>query len=98
MQVAVELLSTEAAEKALVAVTLRLVAVLLARLCQSRLPFATEGGVRAVLGCMRLHGCSALVQQAGLAVSAGAGRGARAAPAVLEEPLARCSRLWSRRP
>ncbi|XP_066172796.1 cullin-9-like [Sylvia atricapilla] len=66
VQVAVELLSAEAAEKALVAVTLRLVAALLAR-GRCRLPFATEGGVRAVLGCMRLHGCSALVQQAGLA-------------------------------
>ncbi|XP_062346714.1 cullin-9-like [Cinclus cinclus] len=66
VQVAVELLSTEVAEKALVAVTLRLLAVLLARY-ERRVPFATEGGVRAVLGCMRQHGCSALVQQAGLA-------------------------------
>lgn len=69
MQVAVELLSTEAAEKALVAVTLRLLAVLLARY-ERRVPFATEGGVRAVLACMQQHGCSGLVQQAGLAVSA----------------------------
>ncbi|KAM3674730.1 cullin-9 [Ammospiza maritima maritima] len=66
VQVSVELLSAAAAEKALVAVTLRLLAALLARY-EWRMPFATEGGVRAVLGCMRLHGCSALVQQAGLA-------------------------------
>ncbi|XP_064565638.1 cullin-9-like isoform X2 [Zonotrichia leucophrys gambelii] len=66
VQVSVELLSAAAAEKALVAVTLRLLATLLARY-EWRVPFATEGGVRAVLGCMRLHGCSALVQQAGLA-------------------------------
>ncbi|PKU27072.1 hypothetical protein llap_22624 [Limosa lapponica baueri] len=32
-----------------------------------RLPFATEGGVRAVLACMQQHASSALVQQAGLA-------------------------------
>ncbi|XP_077638048.1 cullin-9 [Lonchura striata] len=66
VQVSVELLSTEVAEKALVAVTLRLLAVLLARY-EWRVPFATEGGVRAVLACMQQHGCSALVQQAGLA-------------------------------
>ncbi|XP_057876139.1 cullin-9-like isoform X2 [Melospiza georgiana] len=66
VQVSVELLSAAAAEKALVAVTLRLLAALLARY-EWRVPFATEGGVRAVLGCMRLHGRSALVQQAGLA-------------------------------
>ncbi|XP_033369216.1 cullin-9-like [Parus major] len=66
VQVAVQLLSTEAAEKALVAVTLRLLAVLLAR-HEWRVPFATEGGVRAVLACMQQHGCSGLVQQAGLA-------------------------------
>ncbi|CAN8202891.1 unnamed protein product [Coccothraustes coccothraustes] len=66
VQVSVELLSTEVEEKALVAVTLRLLAVLLARY-EWRVPFATEGGVRAVLACMQQHGCSALVQQAGLA-------------------------------
>ncbi|XP_039572795.1 cullin-9-like [Passer montanus] len=67
VQVSVELLSTEVSEKALVAVTLRLLAVLLAPCYEWRVPFATEGGVRAVLGCMQQHGCSALVQQAGLA-------------------------------
>ncbi|XP_068865346.1 cullin-9-like isoform X2 [Aphelocoma coerulescens] len=66
VRVAVELLSTEAAEKALVAVTLRLLAVLLARY-ERRVPFATEGGVRAVLACMQQHSFSGLVQQAGLA-------------------------------
>lgn len=85
VQVSVELLSTAAAEKALVAVTLQLLAVLLARY-EWRVPFATEGGVRAVLTCMQQHGCSALVQQAGLAVSecpghGGAGGAARAARA-----------------
>lgn len=81
MQVSVELLSTEAAEKALVAVTLRLLAALLARR-QWRVPFATEGGVRAVLARMQQHGGSALVQQAGLAVSAGAaGAGGGRGPA-----------------
>ncbi|XP_017690827.1 PREDICTED: cullin-9 [Lepidothrix coronata] len=66
VQVAVELLSTEVAEKALVAVTLRLLAVLMAQ-HEWRVPFATEGGVRAVLACMQQHSSSALVQQAGLA-------------------------------
>ncbi|XP_075564412.1 cullin-9 [Pelecanus crispus] len=66
VKVAVELLSTEVAEKALVAVTLRLLAVLMATY-DWRVPFATEGGVRAVLACMQQHASSALVQQAGLA-------------------------------
>lgn len=69
---AAELLSAEAAEKALVAVTLRLLAALMAKY-DWRVPFATEGGVRAVLACMRQHAASALVQQAGLAVSAAEG-------------------------
>lgn len=89
VQVSVELLSTEVAEKALVAVTLRLLAVLLARY-EWRVPFATEGGVRAVLACMQQHGCSALVQQAGLAVSAGGCGGAQGCtggPGVVEGPL-----------
>ncbi|XP_071437585.1 cullin-9-like isoform X2 [Pithys albifrons albifrons] len=65
VQVAVELLSTEVSEKALVAVMLRLLAVLMAQY-DWRVPFATEGGVRAVLACMRHHSSSTLVQQAGL--------------------------------
>ncbi|KAM6298282.1 cullin-9-like [Aegotheles albertisi] len=66
VKVAVELLSTEVAEKALVVVTLRLLAVLLAK-HDWRVPFATEGGVRALLAAMQQHISSALVQQAGLA-------------------------------
>ncbi|XP_076190972.1 cullin-9-like isoform X1 [Aptenodytes patagonicus] len=66
VKVAVELLSTEVAEKALVVVTLRLLAVLMAKY-DWRMLFATEGGVRAVLACMQQHASSALVQQAGLA-------------------------------
>ncbi|KAM9297796.1 cullin-9-like [Morus bassanus] len=66
VKVAEELLSTEVAEKALVVVTLRLLAVLMAKY-DWRVPFATEGGVRAVLACMQQHASSALVQQAGLA-------------------------------
>ncbi|KAM6272206.1 cullin-9-like isoform 2-T2 [Spheniscus humboldti] len=65
VKVAVELLSTEVAEKALVVVTLRLLAVLMAKY-DWRMLFATEGGVRAVLACMQQHASSALVQQAGL--------------------------------
>ena len=68
VKVTVELLSAEVAEKAVVVVTLRLVAVLMAK-HDWRVPFATEGGVRAVLACMQQHAASALVQQAGLAVS-----------------------------
>ncbi|KAM6084821.1 cullin-9-like [Theristicus caerulescens] len=66
VKVAVELLSTEVAEKSLVVVTLRLLAVLMAKY-DWRVLFATEGGVRAVLACMQQHASSALVQQAGLA-------------------------------
>lgn len=64
----VELLSTEVAEKALVAVTLRLLAMLMMKY-DWRMAFATEGGVWAVLAGMQQHASSALVQQAGLAVS-----------------------------
>ncbi|XP_064915017.1 cullin-9 isoform X16 [Columba livia] len=62
----VELLSTEVAEKALVAVTLRLLAILMMKY-DWRMAFATEGGVWAVLAGMQQHASSALVQQAGLA-------------------------------
>lgn len=72
VNVAVELLSTEVAEKALVVVTLRLLAVFMAKY-DWRVPFATEGGVRAVLACMQQHTSSALVQQAGLVVSVAEG-------------------------
>ncbi|XP_054248494.1 cullin-9-like [Indicator indicator] len=66
VKVSVELLSSEVAEKALLVVTLRLLALLLAK-HDWRVAFATEGGVRAVLACMQQHSSSALVQQAGLA-------------------------------
>ncbi|KAM9016211.1 cullin-9-like [Ara ararauna] len=66
VKVAVELLATEAAEKAVVVVTLRLLALLMAKY-DWRVTFAMEGGVRAVLSCMQQHASSALVQQAGLA-------------------------------
>ncbi|XP_051469586.1 cullin-9-like isoform X2 [Apus apus] len=65
VKVTVELLSTEVAEKALVVLVLRLLALLMAKY-DWRVLFATEGGVRAVLAGMRQHGSSALVQQAGL--------------------------------
>ncbi|KAM4680914.1 LOW QUALITY PROTEIN: cullin-9-like [Amazona ochrocephala] len=66
VKVAVELLATEAPEKAVVVVTLRLLALLMAKY-DWRVTFAMEGGVRAVLSCMQQHASSALVQQAGLA-------------------------------
>ncbi|XP_055672678.1 cullin-9-like isoform X2 [Falco peregrinus] len=66
VKVAVELLSAEVSEKALVVVTLQLLPVLMAKY-EWRVPFATEGGVRAVLACMQQHASSAVVQQAGLA-------------------------------
>ncbi|XP_065691495.1 cullin-9-like isoform X2 [Patagioenas fasciata] len=66
VKVVVELLSTEVAEKALVAVTLRLLAMLMMKY-DGRMAFATEGGVWAMLAGMQQHASSALVQQAGLA-------------------------------
>ncbi|XP_071661928.1 cullin-9 isoform X3 [Patagioenas fasciata] len=66
VKVVVELLSTEVAEKALVAVTLRLLAMLMMKY-DWRMAFATEGGVWAMLAGMQQHASSALVQQAGLA-------------------------------
>ncbi|XP_065535597.1 cullin-9-like isoform X2 [Lathamus discolor] len=66
VKAAVELLATEAAEKAVAVVTLRLLALLMAKY-DWRVTFAMEGGVRAVLSCMQQHASSALVQQAGLA-------------------------------
>ncbi|KAM8809295.1 cullin-9-like [Eudromia elegans] len=65
LKVLVELLSAEASGTAEVALALRLLAVLMAK-CEWRVPFATAGGVRAVLGCMQQHAASAAVQQAGL--------------------------------
>ncbi|XP_060103905.1 cullin-9-like [Heteronotia binoei] len=62
----VELLSNQLKEKLLVVMALRLLYVLVAKY-DWRVLFATEGGVRAVLGCMQEYPTSALVQQAGLA-------------------------------
>nr|XP_020652581.1 cullin-9-like [Pogona vitticeps] len=62
----VELLSNQVKEKLLVALALRLLYVCMAKY-DWRVLFATEGGVRAVLGCMQEYSTSALVQQAGLA-------------------------------
>uniref|UniRef100_A0A8D0G605 Cullin-9 n=1 Tax=Sphenodon punctatus TaxID=8508 RepID=A0A8D0G605_SPHPU len=62
----VELLSDQVKEKLLVVLALRLLYVLMAKY-DWRVLFATEGGVRAVLGCMQEYATSALVQQAGLA-------------------------------
>lgn len=64
----VELLSNQVKEKLLVVMALRLLYVCMAKY-DWRVLFATEGGVRAVLGCMQEYSTSALVQQAGLAVS-----------------------------
>uniref|UniRef100_A0A670K5K4 Cullin 7 n=1 Tax=Podarcis muralis TaxID=64176 RepID=A0A670K5K4_PODMU len=62
----VELLSNQVKEKLLVVMALRLLYVFMAKY-DWRVLFATEGGVRAVLGCMQEYPASALVQQAGLA-------------------------------
>uniref|UniRef100_A0A8C8STZ7 Cullin 9 n=1 Tax=Pelusios castaneus TaxID=367368 RepID=A0A8C8STZ7_9SAUR len=66
VKMSVELLTNQVKEKQLVVLALRLVCVLMAKY-DWRVLFATEGGVRAVLACMREYAPSALVQQAGLA-------------------------------
>ncbi|XP_052557084.1 cullin-9-like isoform X2 [Tympanuchus pallidicinctus] len=89
----VELLGAEEAESCAAALVLRLVALLMER-CEWCVPFATEGGVRAVLACMRQHAASALVQQAGLAalkVLVGAG-GAGGKPSMLSHADAQMMR------
>uniref|UniRef100_G3UU26 Uncharacterized protein n=1 Tax=Meleagris gallopavo TaxID=9103 RepID=G3UU26_MELGA len=89
----VELLGAEEAESCPAALVLRLVALLMER-CDWCVPFATEGGVRAVLACMRQHAASALVQQAGLAalkVLVGAG-GAGRKPSLLSHADAQMMR------
>lgn len=91
-----ELLSAQAAEKRPAALALRLVALLLERRAW-RVPFATEGGVWAVLGCMRQHAASALVQQAGLAVRSGRGAPRAAGPGRRRRPQP-LSRPGPRRP
>uniref|UniRef100_A0A8C6X1W7 Cullin-9 n=1 Tax=Naja naja TaxID=35670 RepID=A0A8C6X1W7_NAJNA len=64
----VELLSNQLKEKLLMVTALRLLYVLMAKY-DWRILFATEGGVRAVLGCMQEYSTSALILQAGLAVT-----------------------------
>uniref|UniRef100_A0A8V0Z6L4 Cullin family profile domain-containing protein n=1 Tax=Gallus gallus TaxID=9031 RepID=A0A8V0Z6L4_CHICK len=89
----VELLSSEETEPCPAALVLRLVALLMER-CDCCVPFATEGGVRAMLACMRQHATSALVQQAGLAalkVLVGAG-GAGGKPSLLSRADAQMMR------
>ncbi|XP_048791423.1 cullin-9-like isoform X2 [Lagopus muta] len=89
----VELLGAVEAESCAVALVMRLVALLMER-CEWCVPFATEGGVRAVLACMRQHVASALVQQAGLAalkVLVGAG-GAGGKPSMLSHADAQMMR------
>ncbi|XP_048791420.1 cullin-9-like [Lagopus muta] len=89
----VELLGAVEAESCAAALVLRLVALLMER-CEWCVPFATEGGVRAVLACMRQHVASALVQQAGLAalkVLVGAG-GAGGKPSMLSHADAQMMR------
>jgi len=85
----VELLSSEETEPCPAALVLRLVALLMER-CDCCVPFATEGGVRAMLACMRQHATSALVQQAGLAVSACGSSGVGGARFGARRPLSRC--------
>uniref|UniRef100_A0A670KD48 Cullin 9 n=1 Tax=Podarcis muralis TaxID=64176 RepID=A0A670KD48_PODMU len=81
----VELLSNQVKEKLLVVMALRLLYVFMAKY-DWRVLFATEGGVRAVLGCMQEYPASALVQQAGLAVS-GMGGGAVFLDSTQEDAL-----------
>lgn len=89
MKAVVELLSSEETEPCPAALVLRLVALLMER-CDCCVPFATEGGVRAMLACMRQHATSALVQQAGLAVSACGSSGVGGARFGARHPLSRC--------
>ncbi|KAM4770805.1 cullin-9 isoform 2-T2 [Rhinophrynus dorsalis] len=63
----VELLTNQVEEKLLAVTCLQLTYVVMSKY-DWRVLFATEGGVRAVLGCMQEHQSSAAVQHAGLAV------------------------------
>lgn len=89
MKAVVELLGAVEAELCAAALVLRLVALLMER-CEWCVPFATEGGVRAVLACMWQHAASALVQQAGLAVSACGSSGVGGARFGARRLLSRC--------
>ncbi|XP_075060626.1 cullin-9 isoform X2 [Mixophyes fleayi] len=63
----VEILTNQMKEKLLVVTCLQLTYVVMSKY-DWRVLFATEGGVRAVLGCMQEHQSSAAVQHIGLAV------------------------------
>ncbi|XP_063300230.1 cullin-9 isoform X3 [Pelobates fuscus] len=63
----VELLTNQVKEKLLVVTCLQLTYVMMSKY-DWRVLFATEGGVRAVLGCMHEHQASAAMQHAGLSV------------------------------
>eukprot|EP00079_Xenopus_tropicalis_P031814 XP_017945585.1 PREDICTED: cullin-9 isoform X1 [Xenopus tropicalis] len=63
----VELLSSQMKDKLLAVTCLQLTYIVMAKF-DWRVLFATEGGVRAVLGCMQEHQSSAAVQHAGLSV------------------------------
>ncbi|XP_065595579.1 cullin-9-like isoform X2 [Cyrtonyx montezumae] len=93
VRAAVELLGTEEAESCPAALALWMVALLMES-CEWRVPFAAEGGARAVLACMRRHAASTLVQQAGLAalkLLVGAG-GADGKPSLLSHTDAQTMR------
>ncbi|XP_075441053.1 cullin-9-like, partial [Ascaphus truei] len=62
----VELLTNQMKEKLLMVTCLQLTYVVMSKY-DWRVLFATEGGVRAVLGCMQEHQSSAAIQHAGLA-------------------------------
>ncbi|XP_040203798.1 cullin-9-like [Rana temporaria] len=63
----VELLTSQMKDKLLVVTSLQLTYLVMSKY-DWRVLFATEGGVRAVLGCMQEHRLSAAVQHIGLAV------------------------------
>lgn len=63
-----ELLTSQSKDKLLVVMCLQLTYLVMLKY-DWRVLFATEGGVRAVLGCMQEHNSSAAIQHIGLAVS-----------------------------
>ncbi|XP_069811455.1 cullin-9-like isoform X2 [Dendropsophus ebraccatus] len=63
----VELLVSQMKDRLVVVTCLQVTYVLMSKY-DWRVPFATEGGVRAVLGCMQKHHSSAAIQHIGLAV------------------------------
>ncbi|XP_066451529.1 cullin-9 isoform X2 [Eleutherodactylus coqui] len=67
IKILVEILSNRMKEKLVVTTCLQLTYVLMSKY-DWRVPFATEGGVRAVLACMQEHESSAAIQHIGLVV------------------------------